>query len=123
MKKINKILTILAFICIMIKPIGAEMFGPYEAHYDPFIVELYSVDCTKVTEFEAFTVVIPEDFYLLYHTSDIRRMDFPGDVSTWKLEGIYEIRIIVNDNLQWFFIRNWEGKLEEKEASRCGFNT
>ena len=123
MKKILSLLTILVLYCILTTGVNASIFGPYDtALSNTFTVELYSDDCIKVTEFEAVSIVIPEDYYMLYRVSNTQRSDFPQRSQVWILEGIYEIKLTISDDLQWFFRRDYEDKLKKVEFPSCGLS-
>ena len=75
-------------------------------------IELYAMNCQKVTEFTVVSVVIPEDHYMVYQ-------EMNQTIGVWQLDGIKEIRVTVSEN-RWIFVRGKDGKFREAEHVGCG---
>lgn len=98
---------------LLLAVLMTAQFGLVTVMDTDIMIELYAMNCQKVAEFTAVTVVIPEDHYILYQTS---RDSLPNRV--WKLDGIKEVRISYKEN-QWLFVRGMDGKLQEVEQPEC----
>ncbi|MEE9214704.1 MAG: hypothetical protein V3U54_07900 [Thermodesulfobacteriota bacterium] len=99
---------------ILLAALIAGQFGLASVSETPITIELYAMNCQKVADFTAITVIIPEDSYMIYR-SDKQSLK----ASTWKLEGIQEIRVTAKKN-KWIFVRGKDGKFKEVEQSVCG---